>query len=183
MKNLRLNVREIVLMGMLVALTIVLDMVFKVYQQANGGSINLAMVGLVLISLSFSWWKTWFATAIVFGLLSSILDGYVAYYLFDYAFALSGFFLISIFRLNILQKKNLKGLLILLGTFTLAFSWRLVMHIISGVLYFEVDWLGSWIYNIGYLLPSFLVSTFAVIVLYYSNLLTIIRNLTTQKMI
>ena len=53
MKNLRLSVRQIALMGMLVAISIVLDAVFKFYQQANGGSINLAMVGLVLIALSF----------------------------------------------------------------------------------------------------------------------------------
>jgi thiamine transporter ThiT len=68
-------------------------------------------------------------------------------------------------------------------TFTTAFLWRLSMHVISGVLYFEVDWLGSLIYNIAYLLPSFLISLIVIITLYFSNLPLVIRNLTTQKML
>ncbi len=183
MKNLRLSIRQIVLMGMLVGVTIVLDVVFKFYQQANGGSINLAMVGLLLIALSFSWWKTWFAISIVFGILSSILDGYFVYYVFDYGLALSGFIIVSIFRETILNRKGFKSFGLLLMTFTTAFLWRLSMHVISGVLYFEVDWLGSLIYNIAYLLPSFLISLIVIITLYFSNLPLVIRNLTTQKML
>ncbi len=183
MKNLSFGIRQLVLMGMLVAITIVLDMVFKFYQQANGGSINLAMVGLVLIALSFSWWQTWFTIAIVFGILSAILDGYVIYYLFDYGLALSGFVMIALLRETILKQRSWKGLLALLTTFTLAFLWRLSMHVISGVLYFEVDWLGSILYNITYLLPSFLLSLVAVIALYYSNLTSVIRNLTMESMV
>ena len=183
MKSLRLNIRQIVLMGMLVAITIVLDIAFKFYQQANGGSINLAMVGLVLISLSFAWWKTWFATVIIFGILSAILDGYVAYYVFDYALALSGFMIISIFRETILKRQGLKSIGLLLITFSAAFLWRLSMHVISGVLYFEVDWLGSLIYNVTYLLPSFIISLIVIFTLYFSNLPLVIRKLTTQKML
>lgn len=179
MKNLRLSIRQIVLMGMLVGITIVLDVVFKFYQQANGGSINLAMVGLVLIGLSFTWWKTWLATSIVFGILSAILDGYIAYYLFDYALALSGFMVISFFRESILNRQGWKSFLLLVMTFIIAFIWRLGMHVISGVIYFEVDWLGSWIYNITYLLPSFFITFMVIVALYFSNLPLVIKKLTT----
>lgn len=179
MKNLRLSIRQIVLMGMLVGITIVLDTVFKLYQQANGGSINLAMVGLVLIGLSFTWWKTWFATSIVFGILSAILDGYIAYYLFDYALALSGFMVISFFRESILNRQGWKSFLLLVMTFIIAFIWRLGMHVISGVIYFEVDWLGSWIYNITYLLPSLFITFMVIVALYFSNLPLVIKKLTT----
>jgi thiamine transporter ThiT len=109
MKNLRLSIRHIALMGMLVAMSIVLDIFFKFYQQANGGSINLAMVGLVLIALSFGWWQSWLAITVVFGLLTALLDGYVAYYLFDYFFALSGFVVVALMRKTI--HNSLKSLL------------------------------------------------------------------------
>ena len=183
MKNLRLNVRQMALMGMLVAISIVLDAVFKFYQQANGGSINLAMVGLVLIALSFGWWQTWLATTIVFGLLTAFLDGYIAYYLFDYFFALSGFVVIALMRKTIIASNELKGLFTLTWTFSVAFFWRLLMHVISGVIYFEVDWAGSLAYNLTYLLPSFFLSFAIILTLYFSSLTTMIRKLTLDKMI
>jgi thiamine transporter len=183
MKNLRLTVRQMALMGMLVAISIVLDAVFKFYQQANGGSINLAMVGLVLIALSFGWWQTWLAITIVFGLLTAVLDGYIVYYLFDYFFALSGFVVIALMRKTIIATDELKGLFTLTWTFAIAFTWRLLMHVISGVLYFEVDWAGSLAYNLTYLLPSFFISFAVILTLYFSSLTTMIRKLTLDKMI
>lgn len=183
MKNLRLNIRQMALMGMLVAISIVLDAVFKFYQQANGGSINLAMVGLVLIALSFGWWQTWLATTIIFGLLSAFLDGYIAYYVFDYFLALSGFVVIALMRKTIIASNELKGLFTLTWTFVVAFMWRLLMHVISGVIYFEVDWAGSFAYNISYLMPSFFISFAVILTLYFSSLTTMIRKLTLDKMI
>jgi thiamine transporter len=183
MKNLRLSVRQIALMGMLVAITIVLDAVFKFYQQANGGSINLAMVGLVLIALSFGWWQSWLAITIVFGLLTAFLDGYIVYYLFDYFLALSGFVVISLMRKTIIATNELKGIFTLTWTFVIAFAWRVLMHVISGVLYFEVDWAGSLAYNLTYLLPSFFISFAVILTLYFSSLTTIIRKLTLDKML
>ncbi len=183
MKNLRLNIRQMALMGMLVAISIVLDAVFKFYQQANGGSINLAMVGLVLIALSFGWWQTWLATTIIFGLLTAFLDGYIAYYVFDYFLALSGFVVIALMRKTIIASNELKGLFTLTWTFVVAFMWRLLMHVISGVIYFEVDWAGSFAYNISYLMPSFFISFAVILTLYFSSLTTIIRKLTLDKMI
>jgi thiamine transporter ThiT len=183
MKNLRLTVRQIALMGMLVAISIVLDAVFKFYQQANGGSINLAMVGLVLIAISFGWWQSWLAITVVFGLLTAFLDGYFVYYLFDYFLALSGFVVIALMRKTILATNELKGLLTLTWTFVVAFSWRLLMHVISGVLYFEVDWAGSLAYNLTYLLPSFFLSFAILLTLYFSSLPNLIRKLTLDSMV
>ena len=183
MKNLRLDVRQIALMGMLVAISIVLDAVFKFYQLANGGSINLAMVGLVLIALSFGWWQSWLAITIVFGLLTAFLDGYIAFYLFDYFLALSGFVVISLMRKQIIGTNEIKGLITLTWTFAIAFGWRLLMHVISGVLYFEVDWAGSLSYNLTYLIPSFLISFAIILTLYFSSLPKLIRKLTLESMI
>lgn len=149
-----ISVREITLMAILVALSIALD-TLKFLPMPNGGSINGAMLGLVLIALSFSPIKTFLATSIVFGLLSSLLDGYAAYYLFDYFFALSGFFIISFVRHAILKSDALTGSFVLWVTFSGAFLIRLVSHVISGMLFFDVDFSGSLTYNITYLGPSY----------------------------
>jgi len=183
MKNLRLNVRQIALMGMLVSLSMVFDAVFKFYQLANGGSINLAMVGLVLIALSFSWWQSWLAITIIFGGLTAFLDGYITYYLFDYFLALSGFVVISWLRKKILLTQELTGFLTLTWTFMVAFLWRFTMHVISGVLYFDVDWAGSFLYNLSYLLPSFFLSYAIILTLFFSSLPQIIRQFTLKRML
>lgn len=183
MNNETITIRHMAWMGMLVALTIVFDSVFKLYQQVNGGSINLAMVGLVLIALVFPWWLSWLTTTIVFGLITAILDGYFAYYVFDYFFALSGFIIISFFKKSILEKKTPHSLILLSITFALAFLWRLLMHVISGVLYFEVDWLGSLTYNLTYLLPSFFLSYGVIVLIYYSSLLPLLRQWTSKRML
>ena len=182
MKNLRLNIRQIALMGMLVAISVALDM-FNFYQLGNGGSINSAMVGLVIIALSFGWWQTWLAIAIVYGMITAFLDGWFSYYLFDYFLALSGFVVISIMRKSIITSRGLKGIVILTVTFLLAFGWRLLMHVISGVLFFPVNWAGSFAYNISYLLPSFLISYAVISGLYFSSLPAIIRKITLKKMV
>jgi thiamine transporter ThiT len=183
MKNLRLNVRQIALMGMLVSLSIVFDAVFKFYQLANGGSINLAMVGLVLIALSFSWWQSWLAIAVIFGGLTAFLDGYINFYVFDYFLALSGFVVISWFRKKILLTQELTGFFTLTWTFIIAFLWRFMMHVISGVLYFDVDWAGSFLYNLSYLLPSFFLSYAIILTLFFSSLPQIIRQFTLKRML
>jgi thiamine transporter len=183
MKNSPLSIRDIALMGMLVSFAVLFDQVFKFFQQANGGSINLAMVGLVLIALSFSWWKTWLAITIVFGLITSLLDGYFQYYVFDYFFALSGFMLISFFNKVILTSDKIKGYWILLMTFIASFSFRLLFHTISGVLYFEVDILGSFIYNVTYLVPSFLLSMVLLSVLFFSGIPEIINRFQQRKVL
>jgi thiamine transporter len=183
MKNLRLNVRQIALMGMLVSLSIVFDAVFKFYQLANGGSINLAMVGLVLIALSFSWWQSWLAIAVIFGGLTAFLDGYINFYVFDYFLALSGFVVISWFRKKILLTQELTGFFTLTWTFIIAFLWRFMMHVISGVLYFDVDLAGSFLYNLSYLLPSFFLSYAIILTLFFSSLPQIIRQFTLKRML
>ncbi len=183
MKNSQLSIRDIALMGMLVSFAVLFDQVFKFYQQINGGSINLAMVGLVLIALSFSWWKTWLAITIVYGLITSLLDGYFQYYLFDYFLALSGFIFISFFNQLILTSDKMKGYWILLVSFIASFSFRLLFHTISGVLYFEVDVLGSFIYNMTYLVPSFLISVVILTILFFSGIPEIINRFQQRKVL
>jgi thiamine transporter len=176
MKNLSLSIQEMAKMGMLIAMTIVLDTVFKFFQQVNGGSINLAMVGIVIIALSFNWWKTWLATAVIYGLVVSLIDGWIQYYPFDYFLALSGFLFISFFRKQILQENKSIGFIFLLLTFSVSFLLRFCFHTVSGVLFFETDIVGSMVYNASYLVPSFLLSLVILGLLLYGDFSKIIKK-------
>ena len=86
-------------------------------------------------------------------------------------------------RKTIIATNEFKGIFTLTWTFVIAFAWRVLMHVISGVLYFEVDWAGSLAYNLTYLLPSFFISFAVILTLYFSSLTTIIRKLTLDKML
>ena len=152
-----MTIKEMTLMAVLVAISVGLDSL-KLLPMANGGSINGAMIGLVIIALSFSPVKTFIATSIIFGLLTSLIDGYIAFYLFDYFFALSGFFILSFFRKIILQSDKVIAIPTLYVSFFLAFFIRFISHVLSGILYFDVDFVGSFTYNITYLAPSFLLT-------------------------
>jgi len=182
-QNFTFTTEEITRMAMLIAIAIVLDLVFKFYQQANGGSINLAMVGLTLIALSFSFWKAWIAIAICFALLTALLDGYFAYLLFDYVFALSGFAIISIMRPFMKTKPSFATWTSFSGLFFMAVSWRYLMHVISGMLFFETDWVGSLIYNITYIGPSFILSYVILLLLYSAGAIKIMQTFPRRTML
>jgi thiamine transporter ThiT len=102
---------------------------------------------------------------------------------FDYFLALSGFVVISWFRKKILLTQELTGFFTLTWTFIVAFLWRFMMHVISGVLYFDVDWAGSFFYNLSYLLPSFFLSYAIILTLFFSSLPQIIRQFTLKRML
>jgi thiamine transporter len=156
-RNPILTIQEMTLMAVLVAVSVGLDSL-KFLPMANGGSINGAMIGLVLIALSFSPLKTFFATSIIFGFLTALLDGYLAFYILDYFFALSGFFILSYFRKIILQGDKVVAIPTLYVAFFVAFLIRFIAHVLSGILFFEVDFIGSVTYNLTYLAPSFLLT-------------------------
>jgi thiamine transporter ThiT len=172
-----ITIKEMTLMAVLVAITIALDAI-KLLPMINGGSINGAMIGLALIALSFSPIKTFIATSLIFGLLTALLDGYLAFYVFDYFFALSGFFIISLFRELILKGDKRVAIPTLYVAFFFAFLVRFTSHVISGILYFEVDFAGSVAYNITYLAPSFLLTLIALSFFMLSNLRNQIAKIT-----
>jgi thiamine transporter ThiT len=182
-QNFTFTTEEITRMAMLIAIAIVLDLVFKFYQLANGGSINLAMVGLTLIALSFPFWKAWIAIAICFALLSAIFDGYFAFLIFDYVFALSGFAIISIIRPFMKEKPSFANWISFSGLFFMAVSWRYIMHVISGILFFQTDFIGSLIYNITYIGPSFFLSYMILLLLYSAGAIKIMQAFPRRKML
>jgi thiamine transporter len=153
-----LTVKEMTLMAIWIALALVLDR-FIVFQQPQGGSINISMVALMLIVMRFGLWKSLFANALVYGFIANLWDGYgLNTYPLDYFLALASlstfYFMIRFLKSNQFMIRQSS----LWSGFFIAVSLRLFFHVISGVVLYEVDWVGSWTYNVSYLFPSYVLS-------------------------
>ena len=70
------SVKDIVEISMLVAISILLDKFVKIPFGLTGGSINIAMVPLFVISLRHGWFKTLISCGVVFGFITCLLDDY-----------------------------------------------------------------------------------------------------------
>lgn len=151
---------QIVEMAMLVSLAIVFDLPgLKIRIGTSGGSIGLTMVPLLILALRQGPIKGFIGTGIVYGFATCILDGWgLVYFPFDYLLGYGSLALLGIFTPLILPKEvtkfNVKGMLFLILGIVISVAGRLLASAISGIIYFELDFWGSFIYNISYILPS-----------------------------
>ncbi len=166
------------------ALALVLDLVpflqFKIWAQ--GGSISFAMIPIFIVA--FRW-------GIKGGLLSGFLWGILqvavgaAYILYplqgliDYGFAFTALGVAGIFAKPIqeaVRKGDAKSYLsyITLGVF-IGSALRFIAHYTAGVVFFKSAiegqpvWLYSFVYNISYMFPAFVLSTICVGFLFYKQ--------------
>lgn len=160
-----LSVKKMTEMALMVSLALVLDRL-PLFTQPNGGSITLAMVPLALMILRLGPIHGFIGTALIYGFLASVLDGYLAFYPVDYLLALGSLSVLGWFNPLIQSASNR---LLRAGYFTLGFALanvlRLSFHVLSGMWFFETDFLGSLTYNASYLIPSFILSLIAVLTL------------------
>ncbi|MDY0345556.1 MAG: energy-coupled thiamine transporter ThiT, partial [Bacilli bacterium] len=96
---------------------------------------------------------------IVYGFATCILDGWgLVTYPFDYLLGYGSLALLGIFKPLILSnhitKFNVKGMLFMILGVVIAIAGRLMASTLSGVIYYEVDFWGSLVYNASYILPS-----------------------------
>ncbi|MFA6780701.1 MAG: energy-coupled thiamine transporter ThiT [Bacilli bacterium] len=151
---------QIVEMAMLVSLAIVLDLPgFKIRIGSAGGSIGFTMVPLFILVLRQGSIKGFIGTGIVYGFATCILDGWgLVTYPFDYLLGYGSLALLGIFKPLILSnhitKFNVKGMLFMILGVVIAIAGRLMASTLSGVIYYEVDFWGSLVYNTSYILPS-----------------------------
>lgn len=111
----KFNTSEITELAMLVALAIVLDKV-KIPINVGGGSINISAVPLMIYGFRHGFIKGIIASAIVFGFLTNLIDGYgIACYPFDYFIAFLGYSITGLFYYLLhkpLKDKNIVNLLV-----------------------------------------------------------------------
>lgn len=84
--------------AILIALAVVLDSFVKFKVQAEGGSIGFAAIPLFIISIRHGAYKGFVASAIMFGLITCMIDGYgFQTYPFDYFIGFGGYCLVGLF--------------------------------------------------------------------------------------
>ncbi len=77
MKKSILSVREMVEMAMLVAVAILLDLDFlKITINADGGSISLTLLPLLVLAFRHGPLKGFLAAGVVYGFITCLLDGH-----------------------------------------------------------------------------------------------------------
>lgn len=172
------------------ALALVLDLVpflqFKIWAQ--GGSISFAMIPVFI--LAFRW-------GIKGGLLSGFLWGILqvatgtAYILYplqgfiDYGFAFTVLGFAGVFAKQIqgaVKEGKTRTYLsyITLGVF-IGSTLRFIAHYLAGVVFFESAiegqpvWLYSFVYNISYMFPAFILCTICVFLLFHKQPKTLLN--------
>jgi thiamine transporter len=171
MWNWKLNIREIVEIAMLVNFAVILDLrTFKIPIFATGGSISLTMVPLLILALRHGFLKSFISIGIVYGLVTNMIDGYGFHtYPFDYLLAYGSLAILSFFaKWIMIDKKKVTWLtvVILIAGVSLAVFARLIGHVISGMVIYQVNFWGSVTYNATYLLPSYGITVVALLLLY-----------------
>ena len=130
-------IKSIVETGILVALAVVLDILFKlvpVFNMPQGGHISLCMLPIIIIGFRRGL-KFGLAGAILYAIINFMLDGFVWHVgsiFFDYLFA---FGILGLSGLNFLRNSAKTIWKMCLIIFGLCFL-RYVFHGLSGVLFF-----------------------------------------------
>lgn len=152
----KLAIRDMVEIAIFVSFAVILDFpVFKIRIGANGGSISFAMVPLAIICLRKGFIKGFFATGLVYGLITCLTDGYgIAYFPFDYLLGFGSIAILGLFKNVIFSKTKLQNYILLFISMCLVFVFRTAASTISGILYFKVNFVESLVYQLLYVGPS-----------------------------
>ena len=149
------SVRDICEIALLCSLAIVLGFFCEIKVGQNGGSIGFSMVPLLFICYRHGVLKGFIASAIIYGFASCLYDGYGLHcYPFDYFLAYGSLAIVSLFYKKIFNNKNYSRYIYLNISILLAGFLRLAFHVISGMILWDTEFVGSLIYNVLYVGPS-----------------------------
>ena len=178
------NVGDITEMGVLVALALGLNFI-KVLQFPTGGSVNLQMLPLFLLTLRRGPLKGFIGGGIIYGLISCLTDGYgFAFYPFDYLMAFGSSCLLGFFVPYIMSESqktyNIKGEVFLLVGAILATFFRFVGGCISSMIFYSYSLVAAMEYNALYVFVSGGIAI-AVIMALYGPILRVHHYFPTNK--
>lgn len=168
----KFSVRDIVESAMLVAFAVVLDLPFLKFKIVpNGGSISLAMFPLMLVALRQGPVKGFIVSGIVFGFVTCLMDGYgLVYFPFDYLLGFGAVGLIGFFRKFIFPPNKIgysvKGIVLLITGMLVVGVGRTLASTLSGMLFYEMSFVDSLLYQLLYIPASIGLCLVAVIALY-----------------
>ncbi|MGM8214278.1 energy-coupled thiamine transporter ThiT [Bacillaceae bacterium W0354] len=184
------NKRTLMLVEIAVFATLafVLDF-FTLFKMPQGGSVNLSMIPVFIVA--FRWGlKAGLASGFIFGLLQLIYAGIaidIVQAVFEYvvAFFVLGF--AGLFSKQIISALNNNNrasitLWIIVATF-IASMLRFLAHFTAGIVWWshftpegQTVWGYSFVYNITYMLPCFLISAAFCIIVFTSRPQLIVKS-------
>lgn len=165
--------------GILIALAVVLDSFVKFKVQAGGGSIGFAAIPLFIISIRHGAYKGFVASAIMFGLITCMIDGYgFQTYPFDYFIGFGGYCLVGLFfylfsffyknKINSEDYKNYEFLYSAIGITVgciFAMVVRYVGSSLSSIILYGYSLSDALIYNSTYIPFTMLIDWFVTLLL------------------
>ena len=185
----KLATLDIAYAGVAISISFVLSFL-KVTPVQYGGSITLAsFVPLLIYAYYFGFAKA-LICGLIYGLLQFVQDPYIltpATFTLDYLLAFA-----SIAFMGLFSKLPLKASTLILGASS-TFIARFTMHFISGILYFNHNaiWVNlpansaaqySFLYQIVYLVPDFIIYLIALLVLLKMRVIERIRPKTARSL-
>ena len=167
----KISVRDMAEIAIFVSFAFMLDLpLFKLKVVANGGSISLIMIPLIILSLRKGFFKGFIGAGIVFGLVSCFADGYgLITFPLDYLLGFGAMAIVGIFRRLIVGKEKVSFLqyVYLLVAVSIAMVVRTLASTLSGIWIYGLDFYSSLVYQLTYMGPSFIVCIVVLIILLY----------------
>ena len=162
----KMSTRMMVEAGIMIALAQILSYV-KIFEAPYGGSVTLgSMIPIIIFAIRWGS-KPGILVGLVYGFLQFALGTKFSYHplgiFLDYIFAFGCLGFAGLFRRNIYT---------IVGSIFIAMAGRLTFHFISGVVlwYMYADgvnvYLYSLLYNGGFMLPEFIISTVLICAIY-----------------
>ena len=169
--------KKLVEISILVALAFVLDYVASIYSGwfwPFGGSISLSLVPLAILTFRYGL-ISGFIGGFVMGLMQLLTGAYIIHpvqLLFDYPLPFAVLGLAGILATKVNTTTETKRMIYLWIATAIASSFRLLCHVISGVVFFseyagaQNPWIYSLVYNAPYVIASYIISTIVLTILY-----------------
>jgi len=167
------NVKMLAEGGIMIALATLLSFI-KIYKAPQGGSVTAgSMIPIMIFAMRWGLGPG-LLVGCVYGLLQFAIEPYIYHpiqFLLDYPIAFGCLGLAGIAKMDDEQLSNNNYFMIVLGVL-LAIGGRLISHLLSGVIFFaeyagdQNPWVYSALYNGGYLLPEFIISSIILVLIW-----------------
>ena len=152
-------IKDIVETSILVSLTIVLDLIFKMIpfmDMPQGGSVSLTMLPLLVIAFR-NGTKWGVIGGVTYSILNLLLDGELYHWssiFLDYLFAFGVIGLAGLFRPLVIKSNKTLSYVYMIIASTIVVLGRLAFAVLSGIIAFETPFVPSLVYNAPYILIS-----------------------------
>lgn len=161
--------------AILSALAVVLDLVCGTlfsFSWTSGGSVSIAMFPIFILGIRWGL-PGGFAGGLILGLIQLILPtSFVAGIFqaaFDYIFAFGILGIVGLIKPLLPKLNNNQRYIVSTLLMIVAGILRTLFHIFSGVLFFNINFIGSTLYNLPYMIPSIIASILFVIFFMYKT--------------